>query len=249
MLKNKIKTNAVMSVVLLLSITIIACNMDKVATIETKNKEKNSTIKNGYVVVIDPGHGGYDPGKVGINNIKEKDINLAIASSLQDYLLNIGFDVVMTRESDCQLGEGEAFSKIKDLNKRCSIINNTYRLNTKCIMISIHQNSFTNSSVEGAQTFFYKNSKNSETLAQLIQKNLNNNINNSKEKTAKSDTNYYMLINSHCPGVIIECGFLSNPDEAKKLSTANYQQQLAKIICQGICEYFDVSMSKNYNLN
>lgn len=240
MLKNKIKVNAVMSVVLLLSMTIIACNMDKVATIETKNKEKITTNKNGYAIVIDPGHGGSDPGKVGINNVQEKDINLAIASFMQKSLLEKGFDVVMTRQSDCQLNDGENFSKIKDLNKRCNIINNTYKLNNKCIMISIHQNSFSNSSVEGAQTFFHKTSSEGENLAKIIQNNLNQNINTQKGKVAKSDANYYMLINSDCPGIIIECGFLSNLSEAKKLSTTSYQKSIAEIICQGICEYFAV---------
>ena len=139
MFKNKIKINMVMSVVLLVSMTIISCNMDKVATVEMEKENKNVKTKNGKVVVIDPGHGGDDPGKVGVNGIKEKDVNLAISKCLKKVLEDNGFDVVMTRNKDEILNEGGKFSKVGDLNKRCSIINNTYQINSNSIMISIHQ--------------------------------------------------------------------------------------------------------------
>ena len=164
MFKNKIKINLVMSVVLLVSMTIISCNMDKVATVEMEKENKNVKTKNGKVVVIDPGLGGDDQGKVGVNGIKEKDVNLAISKCLKKVLEDNGFDVVMTRNKDEILNEGGKFSKVGDLNKRCSIINNTYQINSNSIMISIHQNSFTNPNVKGAQSFFYEKSEKSKKL-------------------------------------------------------------------------------------
>lgn len=238
MLKNKIKINMVMSVVLLMSMTIIACNMDKVATVEMEKENKNVKTKNGKVIVIDPGHGGDDPGKVGVSGVKEKDVNLAISKCLKDALENNGFDVVLTRDKDEILNEGGKFSKVGDLNKRCSIINNTYQINSNCIMISIHQNSFTSESVKGAQSFFYEKSENSKKLGTILQNHLNKNINTEKEKAAKPNNSYYMLINSKCPGIIIECGFLSNKSEEFSLSKAEYQKKMAEIICAGIKEYF-----------
>ena len=227
-----------MSVVLLVSMTIIACNMDKVATVEMEKENKNVKTKNGKVVVIDPGHGGDDPGKVGVNGTKEKDVNLAISKCLKEVLEDNGFDVVMTRNKDEILNEGGKFSKVGDLNKRCSIINNTYQINSNSIMISIHQNSFTNPNVKGAQSFFYEKSEKSKKLGLILQNHLNKKINTEKEKAAKPNNSYYMLINSKCPGTIIECGFLSNPSEEESLSKEEYQKKLAEIICTGIKEYF-----------
>ena len=199
-----------MSVVLLVSMTIIACNMDKVATVEMEKENKNVKTKNGKVVVIDPGHGGDDPGKVGVNGTKEKDVNLAISKCLKKVLEDNGFDVVM----------------------------NTYQINSNSIMISIHQNSFTNPNVKGAQSFFYEKSEKSKKLGLILQNHLNKKINTEKEKAAKPNNSYYMLINSKCPGTIIECGFLSNPSEEESLSKEEYQKKLAEIICTGIKEYF-----------
>ena len=144
----------------------------------------------------------------------------------------------MTRNKDEILNEGGKFSKGGDLNKRCSIINNTYQINSNSIMISIHQNSFTNTNVKGAQSFFYEKSENSKRLGLILQNHLNKKINTEKEKAAKPNNSYYMLINSKCPGIIIECGFLSNPSEEESLSKEEYQKKLAKIICTGIKEYF-----------
>ena len=93
---------------------------------------------------------------------REKDVNLAISKCLKKVLEDNGFDVVMTRNKDEILNEGGKFSKVGDLNKRCSIINNTYQINSNSIMISIHQNSFTNPNVKGAQSFFYEKSEKSK---------------------------------------------------------------------------------------
>lgn len=237
-LKGNAKMEIFMSIILLTSVTAIACNMDKVA--KKENDITTERKSNGKVVVIDAGHGGADPGKVGVNGANEKDVNLAIAKALEKVLQDNGFQVVMTRTEDKFLNEGAKFSKIEDLNDRCKTINDTYAKNKDCVLISIHQNSFTSESVHGAQCFYYQRSENSKRLGEIIQNYLNAHINTEKPKKAKPNDSYYMLINSKCPGAIIECGFLSNNAEAAKLITSEYQNTLAEIICECIKEYFNV---------
>lgn len=227
-----------MSIVLLMAVTFIACNMDKV--IEEESESVTAQAKNGKVVVIDPGHGGADPGKVGTNGAKEKDVNLAIAMALKKVLENKGFEVAMTRTEDVVLGNSSKFSKVGDLNERCEIVNQAYEKNNECIMISLHQNSFTQESVHGAQSFYYQRSEKSKALGEDVQEELNKAINTEKEKQAKPNDSYYILINSNCPGIIVECGFLSNRMEAVKLMDEKYQKQLAEILCKGVMKYFDI---------
>ena len=205
-----------------------------------ENGEVVTTKKfNGKTVVIDPGHGGDDPGKIGVNKEKEKDVNLAISKKLFQVLNEQGYKVVLTRSEDVVLGDGDKFSKISDLNKRCEIINNAYEENNKCIMVSIHQNSFTQTSVHGAQSFYFQRSEQSKLLGETLQKILNEKV-NEKEKKAKPNDSYYILINSKCPGIIVECGFLSNSDEATKLTNETYQKELAEILSEGISTYFNM---------
>lgn len=184
-------------------------------------------------------HGGDDPGKIGVNKEKEKDVNLAISKKLFQVLNEQGYKVVLTRSEDVVLGDGDKFSKISDLNKRCEIINNAYEENNKCIMVSIHQNSFTQTSVHGAQSFYFQRSEQSKLLGETLQKILNEKV-NEKEKKAKPNDSYYILINSKCPGIIVECGFLSNSDEATKLTNETYQKELAEILSEGISTYFNM---------
>ena len=184
-------------------------------------------------------HGGDDPGKIGVNKEKEKDVNLAISKKLFQVLNEQGYKVVLTRSEDVVLGDGVKFSKIRDLNKRCEIVNNAYEENNKCIMVSIHQNSFTQTSVHGAQSFYFQRSEQSKLLGETLQKILNEKVNDN-EKKAKPNDSYYILINSKCPGIIVECGFLSNSDEATKLTNETYQKELAEILSEGISTYFNM---------
>lgn len=238
-LRNNGKIEIFMSIVLLVSVTAIACNMEKVVD-QKKSESVTTNIKNGKMVVIDPGHGGADPGKVGTNGAKEKEVNLAIAKSLKKVLEDKGFDVVMTRTEDVVLGNNSKFSKIGDLNKRCEIINAAYEKSNECIMISIHQNSFAQESVHGAQSFYFQRSENSKALAEKVQEQLNAEINTEKAKKSKPNDSYYILINSKCPGIIVECGFLSNSIEAGKLTDGEYQNKLAQTLCNGILSYFEI---------
>lgn len=202
------------------------------AIINTILPSKNYTI----TIAIDPGHGGYDPGKVGVDGTLEKDINLAISLQLKDCLEKMNYKVVMTRLTDTHLyTEGCRSKKTDDLNHRISIIEDA----SPIVAISIHQNSFQNSSVSGAQVFYYNDAGDSKLLADSIQSALISELNPAKKRTAKSNTSYYMLKNTSCPTVIVECGFLSNPSEAALLNTEQYQQQTAKAICAGIDNYIN----------
>ena len=154
-LKRNIKIEAVMAFLLLMSITMIACNMEKI--VESDNKEtKKQEYKpfSGYTIVIDPGHGGIDPGKIGINDALEKNINLSISLYIEEILKNTGAKVVLTRESDTGLyQESDGNKKRADMENRCEIINKEYLKNEKTIVVSVHQNSFTSENVKGAQVF------------------------------------------------------------------------------------------------
>ena len=179
-----------MAIILLVSVTAIACNMEKVVKEPTKENGEVVTTKNfnGKTVVIDPGHGGDDPGKIGVNKEKEKDVNLAISKKLFQVLNEQGYKVVLTRSEDVVLGDGVKFSKIRDLNKRCEIVNNAYEENNKCIMVSIHQNSFTQTSVHGAQSFYFQRSEQSKLLGETLQKILNEKVNDKEKKAKPNDS-------------------------------------------------------------
>lgn len=186
-------------------------------------------------VVIDSGHGGYDPGKESTDGILEKDINLKIAYELKGLLEDSGVTVVMTRTDDNGLyQESDANKKIADMKKRCSIID-------ECkadIVVSIHQNSYESAEVSGAQVFYYKHSVEGKKLAQILQKSFKDNLDPDNKRQEKEDTTYYMLLHTSAPTVIAECGFLSNPEEAAKLNTPEYQKQVAEALYSGIIEYF-----------
>lgn len=196
---------------------------------------ENISTKDAATIVIDAGHGGYDPGKVAINDALEKDINLLIAGYLKTELEDEGFNVVMTRTDDDSLSSSDStYKKQADLNQRCQIIDSS----NADYAISIHQNSFLDSSVNGAQVFYYKSSPEGEALAKSIQNSLKENIDKNNERKAKASEDYYIIKNSSCPTVIVECGFLSNRIEADKLCESEYQKDLAKAICKGFINYY-----------
>lgn len=175
-------------------------------------------------IVIDPGHGGRDPGKVGINNSLEKDINLQIALKLKSLLELNDINVIMTREEDIGLySESDSNKKRADLNNRVDIIHNS----KADLAISIHQNSFTEEYVKGAQVFYYQQSSEGKKLAEILQEQLKKTIADGNHRKAKSNTTYYMLTRTECPLVIVECGYLSNTKEAELLLEDEYQEKMA----------------------
>lgn len=188
----------------------------------------------GKTVIIDPGHGGDDPGKVGINNELEKDINLAISKQLAAYLRANGYTVIMTRTTDCMLSAPDASNKkTSDLNARIAIMEE----NQADFVISIHQNSYPDSSIHGAQCFYYQASNEGKELATRLQNAIVKLIDPENHRQAKSNDSYYIMKNSTCPVVIVECGFLSNSSEASLLSDETYQKKLAYAITVGINDF------------
>ena len=186
-------------------------------------------------VVLDSGHGGFDPGKESSDGILEKHINLAIAERLKELLEKEGIRVVMTRTDDNGLyTESDSNKKIADMKKRCAIIDAA----KADIVVSIHQNSYQSPEVKGAQVFYYKHSAEGKKLAQILQKSLKENLDTENKRQEKEDSTYYMLLHTGAPTVIAECGFLSNPQEAALLNTAEYRQKVAEALCKGILEYF-----------
>ena len=179
-----------------------------------------------YLIVIDPGHGGVDPGMLGVNNTVEKEINLAVSYMLKEELEAKGMNVVLTRTTDDGLyEESDSNKKIADMKKRCSIISE----NKADIVVSIHQNSFSDSAVCGAQVFYYKHSEKGKQLAQCIQDSMKNNLDETNNRKIKANDSYYMLIHTPCPTVIVECGFITNYDEAKLLVSEEYQLNINSI--------------------
>ena len=188
----------------------------------------------GMKVVIDAGHGGVDPGKVAADGSLEKDINLEIALVLGEYLKEQGMEVYYTRQEDMGLYSASSTSKkAEDLKKRCAIIENV----RPDVTISIHQNSYGESYVKGAQVFYFSQSEAGKILAEAIQENIRKSVDRENSREAKANDSYYILKNTVSPTVIVECGFLSNPGEAEKLQEPSYQKKLAKAIGQGICDY------------
>lgn len=186
-------------------------------------------------IVIDAGHGGEDPGKIGINGAKEKDINLSIAVKLAELLEKENIEVVLTREGDVSLKENEQnrFSKQADMRKRVETINES----DAGLAVSIHQNSFTEESSHGAQVFYHTNSEAGKNFAMIMQDTIKSSIADGNHREAKSNDSYYLLKNTECPLIIIECGFLSNPAEADLLLREDYQEKMAEAIKNGIMEY------------
>lgn len=188
------------------------------------------------VVVIDSGHGGKDPGKVGIDGQLEKDINLEIARLLKKYLEAEGVKVVMTREDDKGAGDlGSRYKKMEDMKERCELIEEA----KPDLVVSIHQNSYHEEPVSGGQVFYYKTSKKGKYLAELLQKRFDYVLGEANRRLAKANDNYYLLLHVKEPIVIVECGFLSNREEAKKLEDPAYQDRLAWTVHMGVMEYLN----------
>lgn len=188
-------------------------------------------------VVIDAGHGGSDGGASSESGIHEKDLNLYVALSVGNMLSSSGCNVVYTRTDDEMLSLGDGGSKkMQDLKKRVMIA----EAEDDAIFISIHMNKFSSPKYSGLQVFYSKKNSQSETIARTVQrktKELLQADNNREIKAAGS--NIYILDNISVPAILIECGFLSNPDECSKLSTEKYKQEIASVIYCSVIEYLE----------
>lgn len=188
------------------------------------------------VVCLDVGHGGNDPGKVGVDGSLEKDINLAVALRLKHYLEQSDVQVVMTREEDKGLySASDSHKKTADMKNRCALIGEE----NPDLVVSIHQNSYHQEAISGGQVFYYKDSEKGKRLAELIQQRFDYVLGEKNTRKAKANDNYYLLLHVKCPIVIVECGFLSNWNEAALLNSGDYQDRLAWTIHMGIMEYLN----------
>lgn len=206
---------------------------------EIKTVSSSQLTENKYpVIIIDAGHGGEDGGAVGADGTNEKDINLSIASKLNDILTVMGYSTRMVRTEDISIHNPNADTirerKATDIHNRAAIMEEY----ENCLYISVHQNKYDDSSIWGAQTFYSPNDDASKNLAQFIQSSITAQIQpNNKRLIKESDTSVYVLYNATKPAVMVECGFVSNPNELSQLKTEEYQYQMAFSIMSGIINY------------
>ena len=197
--------------------------------------------KDKITVVLDAGHGGRDPGKVAVNGALEKDINLSIAQKLKTLLEQNDINVVMIRNDDSGLySESDSNKKAADMRNRVDIINKS----DAALAISIHQNSFTQESIKGAQVFYYNNSDEGKKFAENMQEQLKKSLQDGNKRMAKANDSYYMLKKVECPIIIVECGYLSNNTEAALLNDENYQERMAFAIHLGLLSYLNDYLNK-----
>ncbi|MDE5415799.1 N-acetylmuramoyl-L-alanine amidase CwlD [Alkalihalobacterium chitinilyticum] len=191
----------------------------------------------GKVIILDPGHGGPDGGAVSKSGLLEKDVTLEIALDLRDYLQEAGALVLMTREEDKDLADSDIkkirHRKVQDLKRRVELINGS----DGDMFVSIHLNAIPSPKWKGAQTFYNRTIEENEYIAKFVQDEIRRNLENT-HRVAKPIGNVYLIKQAKIPGVLVEVGFLSNPEEARLLEKEKYQQKVAASIYQGILRYY-----------
>lgn len=189
-------------------------------------------------VIIDAGHGGDDGGAIGIDGTVEKDINLDIALKLEKLLKFYGFDVIMTRTEDIMTCDDGLDSlrkrKVSDIHNRFDVLEK----NPDAVFISIHQNKFEDNSQHGTQVFYSGNNDESKLLAESIQNSIVSVLQPDNSRVVKkSGSGIYLLYHAKLPAVLVECGFISNHAEVKKLNDENYRMKIAFLIADGLIKY------------
>ena len=203
------------------------------------NGKQRSTWSNNpeFTVVIDAGHGGEDGGASSKDGTKEKDLNLSVALQLKSILSASGFNVVLTRSDDSMLYTDKTHGSLKmqDLKNRLAVANST----ENGILISIHMNKFSQEKYSGLQVFYSKNNDKSIEIARSIQQSNHSFLQTQNTREIKpAGSNIYLLDNAKVPAVLVECGFLSNPEECEKLKSTDYQKQLAAVISGAIIDLY-----------
>lgn len=199
-------------------------------------KTSNLNVYTGLTIVVDAGHGGIDGGSIGYSGTTERVINLEYAKTLKNYLENFGFNVVLTRNNLDGLYSSLSSNKKKDdMLARKKIIENS----NADLVVSIHMNAFPLESCRGAQVFYNPESNISKNLAISIQECFVANLENARKNADKGD--YYLLNCTSVPSVIVECGFISNPEEEKLLLTEEYRNKVCYQILSGIVKYFSIN--------
>lgn len=189
-------------------------------------------------IILDAGHGGFDGGAVGVDGVVEKDINLSIALKLHDMLKVNGFDVVLTRDTDKALNDSTAPTTRK---KKSSDIHNRFEMAKSyenALLISIHQNKFTQSKYFGAQIFYGPKNPQSKMFAEIMQRRMIDMLQPENKRVYKAcGDSVYLIYNAPMPALLVECGFISNPEDAHKLVTGEYQSRIAFTILAATAEY------------
>lgn len=226
----------------ILSLTLfLSCSFLVSAVLLTNHKTayvNAETINSKYpTIIVDAGHGGEDGGTTSLTGELEKDINLEIALTLEKLLIQSGFNVNMIRTTDVSVYDVGANTlrekKISDIHNRVEVANS----DKNNLLISIHQNYFGESKYFGTQIFYSKNNEKSKVLAENIRNAVTSLLQPQNTRKCKNSSNVYLLDNVTVPAVIVECGFISNPDEAYLLSTKEYRDNIAYSIYLGIVEY------------
>lgn len=229
----KISSFLVVYILILTGLIVGAVAGSRIVTVISQDTLSGSR----HCIVIDPGHGGIDGGATSCTGTLESNINLEISLRLQDLFHLMGYDTVMIRTSDMSIhtqGNSIAEKKISDLKERVRIINNT----ENALLVSIHQNQFDDGRYYGAQVF-HTGAGESMALAQQMQAAFIRTINPGSNRKCKKAEGVYLMKNIRKNGVLVECGFLSNPDEAEKLETAEYQKKICCIIAVTVSDFLD----------
>ncbi len=190
----------------------------------------------GKVFVIDPGHGGADSG-ASCDDVIEKELNLKIALYLKAFIEENGGTVIMTRETDKNTADP---NRPATLSQKKSDLMERKTLPQKVdadIFISIHMNKFPESQYKGAQVFCAPKSEESQKLGEIVQASLIKNADPGNTRQLKTGNSIFILKDAVIPSILVECGFISNPDEAKLLQSESYQQKIAWSIFMGLTEY------------
>ncbi len=239
MLKKIEKVNLVfliaMIIIIIVNVIIYIVNRDVAVHKNDVNKANDKIF-----IIIDPGHGGVDSGAVNQYGENEAPINLEISKYLMAFLDSTGFKVEMTRYDSRGLYNEGANTTIRekkneDLHNRIKVINES----KADLVISVHLNAFTQSQYYGAQTFYKNKCEESKLAADVLQKNLRKILDKNNERVPQSKKDVRVIDDSNIPIVLVECGFVSNAEEGKLLSTPQYQEKVAWAIYAGIIEYFD----------
>lgn len=195
-----------------------------------------SNFENGHIVMLDPGHGGYDPGAITNQGVYEKSINLQIAQKVKEMLGPSGIGVFLTREEDIDYVpegvKGRTIKKQIDLNRRIDMAKEA----NADLFVSLHVNATVTGQESGAETFYHFKSESGKRLAELVQQELIKIPGMNRRIVKPGD--FYIINNTSMPAVIVEVGYLSSFKEQKKLQQSWYQEQLARAIAKGIANYF-----------
>lgn len=231
-MKKKLMLKCAYIATILITLTLTSLGSRAVSVIS-----QNLSISREHCFIIDPGHGGVDGGATSCTGKLESTFNLEIGLRLNDLLQFLGYQTKMIRTEDISVytkGDTIAQKKMSDLKERVRICTET----DGAILLSIHQNTFSDSRYSGAQVF-YPNSDDSEALAKTLQKAFISTINPGSSRNAKRAEGIYLMEHITCPGVLIECGFLSNPEEEARLRSAEYQKQLCCVIASTAANFID----------